>query len=56
MLVEPDRIGLLGLTDLVENGRLRVHVDRTFPLAEVAAAHELAETGHVTGKLVLTLV
>ena len=56
MLVEPDRVGLLGLTELVETGRLRVHVDRTFPLAEVAAAHELGETGHVTGKLVLSLI
>lgn len=56
MLVEPDRIGLLGLTELVETGRLRVHVERTFGLAEVAEAHRLAETGHVTGKLVLTVV
>jgi NADPH:quinone reductase-like Zn-dependent oxidoreductase len=56
MLVEPDRIGLLGLTDLVEAGKLRVHVERTFPLEQVAKAHELVEAGHVTGKVVLTMV
>ncbi|TCC53192.1 NADP-dependent oxidoreductase [Kribbella capetownensis] len=55
MLVEPDRIGLLGLTDLVERGLLRVHVEQTFPLEDAAAAHRVGETGRVTGKLVLAL-
>ena len=55
MLVEPDRIGLLGLTQLVESGQLRVHVERTFPLEEVAEAHRVGETSRATGKLVLTL-
>lgn len=56
LLVEPDRVGLLGLTDLVEKGSLRVHVSNSFPLEEVAAAHTLSEAGHVTGKIVLSLV
>jgi NADPH:quinone reductase-like Zn-dependent oxidoreductase len=56
MLVEPDRIGLRGLTDLVESGKLRVHVEQTFPLEQVATAHELVEAGHVTGKVVLTML
>ena len=56
MLVEPDRIGLRGLTDLVEAGKLRVHVEQTFPLEQVAKAHELVEAGHVTGKVVLTML
>lgn len=37
----------------MDEGRLRVHVSRTFPLAEAAAAHRLIGEGHVTGKLVL---
>nr|WP_104821261.1 NADP-dependent oxidoreductase [Kitasatospora sp. MMS16-BH015] len=53
LLVEPDRHGLLALTDLVESGRLRVHVDAVFPLAEAARAHTLGETGRTKGKLVL---
>lgn len=56
LLVEPDRVGLLALTDLVEKGSLRVHVGNSFPLEEVAAAHTLSESGHVTGKIVLTLL
>lgn len=34
-------------------GKLRVHVSQTFPLAEAAQAHRLIEGGHVQGKLVL---
>ncbi|WP_410655680.1 NADP-dependent oxidoreductase [Amycolatopsis sp. lyj-112] len=55
MLAEPDQIGLLALTDLIEKGELRVHVDQTFPLEDVAKAHEVGEGGRVTGKLVLTV-
>jgi NADPH:quinone reductase-like Zn-dependent oxidoreductase len=53
MLVEPDRSGLDDLVALVTAGRLRVHVDATFPLEEAGRAHELGEAGHTTGKLVL---
>ncbi|MGW4483306.1 NADP-dependent oxidoreductase [Amycolatopsis sp. NPDC004368] len=54
VLVEPDRVGLLGLVDLVKAGQLKVHVEQTFPLDEAARAHELGEAGRVTGKIVLT--
>jgi NADPH:quinone reductase-like Zn-dependent oxidoreductase len=54
ILVEPDRAGLEELVALVEAGDLRVHVERTFPLEEAAAAHEAGETGRTKGKLVLT--
>ncbi len=54
MLVEPDRTGLEAIAALVESGELRVHVARTFPLAEAAAAHALGERGEIGGgKLVL---
>ena len=43
----------LRLTALVEAGRLRVTVARTFPLDDVAAAHREGMTGHSHGKLVL---
>lgn len=55
MLVEPDRANLEAIAGLVEAGRLRVCINRTFPLAEVRQAHELIETGRVAGKLVLTV-
>jgi NADPH:quinone reductase len=43
----------LELVDLTARGTLRVHVDATFPLTEVAVAHRALVGGHVRGKLVL---
>jgi putative PIG3 family NAD(P)H quinone oxidoreductase len=40
---------------LVADGRVRPIVDRTMPLGEVRAAHELMESGEHTGKILLTL-
>lgn len=52
-LVEPDRAGLLAITELVESGQLRVEIAEVFPLAEAAMAHRLGESNRTTGKLVL---
>ncbi|GAA3007896.1 NADP-dependent oxidoreductase [Kitasatospora albolonga] len=54
-LVEPDGAGLEALAGLVEAGRLRVHLERVFPLADAAKAHELGETDRATGKIVLSV-
>jgi NADPH:quinone reductase-like Zn-dependent oxidoreductase len=43
------------LAGLVDAGRLTVHVERTFPLAEAARAQELVREGHVRGKVVLEI-
>jgi NADPH2:quinone reductase len=37
----------------VEVGRLRVLVDRTYPLSEAAAAHEYLESRQAVGRVVL---
>jgi NADPH:quinone reductase-like Zn-dependent oxidoreductase len=52
--VEPDYASLEKLTALVEEGRLKVHVARTFDLADAAAAHAFMETGPI-GKVVMTV-
>jgi NADPH:quinone reductase-like Zn-dependent oxidoreductase len=52
--VEPDHVGLERLAELVEAGKLRTHVEHAVPLAEAAKAHELSESGHTKGKIVLT--
>lgn len=36
-------------------GSFTLPVERTFPLDEIAAAHELSAQGHVTGRLVITI-
>jgi len=43
------------VTPLVAEGRLRPHVEATFPLERAADAHERIEGGHVRGKLVITV-
>ncbi len=45
--------GLAIAVTLAGKGRLRVPVAATFPLAEAGAAHELSETRHARGKIVL---
>ncbi|MFE9577778.1 NADP-dependent oxidoreductase [Nocardia sp. NPDC006044] len=53
--VDPDPAGLSGLVGLVEQGKLRVHVQETFPFERVADAHRLLDAGHLWGKVVLTV-
>ncbi|HEX6454230.1 MAG TPA: NADP-dependent oxidoreductase [Trebonia sp.] len=55
MLVEADHAGMTAIADLVTAGQLRPVIAAAFPLAEAAKAHELGDTGHVAGKLVLTM-
>jgi NADPH:quinone reductase-like Zn-dependent oxidoreductase len=46
--------GLAVAARLAEQGRFTVPVAAVFPLAEAAAAHELIESRHARGKIVLT--
>jgi NADPH:quinone reductase-like Zn-dependent oxidoreductase len=52
--VDPDPVALRHLVTLVDEGKLRVHVQETFPFDRVADAHRRLEAGHLRGKLVLT--
>jgi NADPH:quinone reductase-like Zn-dependent oxidoreductase len=53
ILVEPDPVGLAGLCDLIEQGKLDVEVCQAFDLEQAADAHRHAEAGHGAGKIVL---
>ncbi|MEV4439599.1 NADP-dependent oxidoreductase [Streptomyces sp. NPDC049577] len=53
--VEPDYASLEAIAALVDAGRIRPHVTATFPLDEVAKAHELVGSGRAQGKVVLTV-
>ena len=44
-----------GAYELIRDGRARIHVDSTFPLAEAAKAHERLESGAQFGKVVLRI-
>jgi NADPH:quinone reductase-like Zn-dependent oxidoreductase len=41
------------LAHLVNQGRLRPVIEEVFPLGEIGKAHDLSETGHVRGKVVV---
>jgi NADPH:quinone reductase-like Zn-dependent oxidoreductase len=49
------RQDLLDLVELVDGGKLRPVIDRTYPLAETAAAMDYIAGGHASGKTVITL-
>lgn len=53
--VVPDRAGLEGLAALVEAGRLKVEVARTFPLEDAAKAHAFLADSRPAGKVVLAI-
>lgn len=50
---EPSGEVLERITERIETGRLRVTVQRTYPLAEAAAAHRAIEGKRTTGKIIL---
>jgi NADPH2:quinone reductase len=43
------------LFDVVGSGKVKIHIDQRFPLAEVQAAHRALEARQTTGSTVLTL-
>jgi len=43
------------LAEFAESGRLRVEVAHQLPLEQAADAHRLLESGHVRGKVVLSV-
>ncbi len=51
--VAPDARRLQLITALIEDGSVRVHVDRIFEIADGAEAHRVLEEGHTRGKIVL---
>ncbi|MFF8369402.1 NADP-dependent oxidoreductase [Streptomyces lydicus] len=51
--VRPDSEGLTALGALADAGKLTVHVDAVFPLAEAAEAFRRSQEGRTRGKIVL---
>jgi NADPH:quinone reductase-like Zn-dependent oxidoreductase len=46
---------LAELAPLLDDGSIRVVIDSTYPLADARKAHERAASGHIQGKIVLTV-
>jgi NADPH:quinone reductase-like Zn-dependent oxidoreductase len=54
--VEPNQFQLAEVAELIDSGKVKPIVDTVLPLSEVRQAHELSQSGHMRGKIVLQVV
>jgi NADPH:quinone reductase-like Zn-dependent oxidoreductase len=56
ILVTPNAKELAEISELIDAGKVKPTVSEVIPLANAKHAHELSETGHTRGKIVLSVV
>jgi NADPH:quinone reductase-like Zn-dependent oxidoreductase len=56
VIVHPDPHGLDRLTELIEAGKLKPHIQHVYELDQLAEAHRVSEAGHVAGKLAVRVL
>jgi 2-desacetyl-2-hydroxyethyl bacteriochlorophyllide A dehydrogenase len=54
ILMQPSGKDLEFLSELIEAGKIRAVIDRTYALADLAQAHAYSQQGHATGKVVIS--
>jgi NADPH:quinone reductase-like Zn-dependent oxidoreductase len=54
-LANLNKLDLLVVQGLLESGRVKPVIDRTYPLSEISEAVRYLETGHARGKVVITV-
>ena len=55
IMAEPKAEQLREIASLIEQGKVKVIIEETFPLAEAKQAHDAIERRHTQGKIVLTV-
>ncbi|NOZ46980.1 MAG: NAD(P)-dependent alcohol dehydrogenase [Chlorobi bacterium] len=54
-IMKPLGADLEVINNLLEQNKLKVYIDKIFPLEEIAKAHEYSETGQAEGKIVIRI-
>ena len=52
---KPSQSALSTIKFLIEEGKIRPHIDRVFDLSEIAQAHEYCEQGNANGKVIIAI-
>src|SRR6201997_5275207 len=55
LFMHPNGSELAELAELIEQGKLKVIIDRTYPFAQIAEALAYVESGHAKGKVVVKM-
>ena len=55
LVMSPTTEQLTRVGELVAGGEVRLELAEVLPLSEVQQAHQLSESGHTRGKIVLTV-
>jgi len=55
VIMSSNKNGMEEIRGLIESGKLRIPVDKVYPLAQTSEAHEAKEKGLVRGKIVLAI-
>jgi len=55
MMADPSQKDLTTLADMMQSGKLKAVIDRTYRLTEVPDAIRYLEQGHARGKVVITV-
>lgn len=52
---KPNAQQLAEINQLIDEGKLKIHVETVLPIAEVKKAHQLSQSGRTRGKIVLQI-